>query len=139
MSAKTQYSPLITKLSWGSITVQQFDKDGHIHPSQTTTYRDAKLWPGGSRAWDWRETGTGHVRGIRAADLTELLSFDPEIIILSQGMLSFLKVPKRITDQISDSRPEIKVIVEASKRAHRTYNSLAKEGKKVAALIHSTC
>jgi hypothetical protein len=27
-------------------------------------YRDAKLFPGGSREWNWRETGTEHVPGI---------------------------------------------------------------------------
>jgi hypothetical protein len=29
------------------------------------TFKDAKLFPGGARAWDWRETGTGHVPGIQ--------------------------------------------------------------------------
>uniref|UniRef100_A0A8C8UKX9 Adipogenesis associated Mth938 domain containing n=2 Tax=Peromyscus TaxID=10040 RepID=A0A8C8UKX9_PERMB len=41
-------SPKIASLSWGQMKVQ----------GSTLTYKDCKVWPGGSRAWDWRETGT---------------------------------------------------------------------------------
>ncbi|XP_050010541.1 mth938 domain-containing protein isoform X2 [Alexandromys fortis] len=41
-------SPKIASLSWGQMKVQ----------GSTSTYKDCKVWPGGSRAWDWRETGT---------------------------------------------------------------------------------
>ncbi|KAM8923367.1 mth938 domain-containing protein isoform 3-T3 [Lycaon pictus] len=41
-------SPEIASLSWGQMKVQ----------GSTRTYKDCKVWPGGSRAWDWRETGT---------------------------------------------------------------------------------
>ncbi|KAF6332362.1 adipogenesis associated Mth938 domain containing [Rhinolophus ferrumequinum] len=41
-------SPEIASLSWGQMKVQ----------GSTKTYKDCKVWPGGSRDWDWRETGT---------------------------------------------------------------------------------
>jgi hypothetical protein len=41
-------SPQITHVSWGRLEVE-----GKAEP-----YKDAKLFPGGSREWDWRETGT---------------------------------------------------------------------------------
>uniref|UniRef100_A0A8I3WMN9 Adipogenesis associated Mth938 domain containing n=1 Tax=Callithrix jacchus TaxID=9483 RepID=A0A8I3WMN9_CALJA len=41
-------SPEIASLSWGQMKVQ----------GSNTTYKDCKVWPGGSRTWDWRETGT---------------------------------------------------------------------------------
>uniref|UniRef100_A0A2K6TYT5 Adiposis associated Mth938 domain containing n=1 Tax=Saimiri boliviensis boliviensis TaxID=39432 RepID=A0A2K6TYT5_SAIBB len=41
-------SPEIASLSWGQMKVQ----------GSNTTYKDCKVWPGGSRIWDWRETGT---------------------------------------------------------------------------------
>jgi hypothetical protein len=56
-------SPRITQLSWGRLEV-----DGD------QTFKDAKLFPGGAREWDWRETGTHHVPGIQPADLEELLA-----------------------------------------------------------------
>ena len=33
---------------------------GKIEVEGTGTLRDAKLFPGGAREWDWRETGTEH-------------------------------------------------------------------------------
>jgi len=36
----------------------------------------AKLFPGGLREWDWRETGTRHVPGIQHADVQELIEHD---------------------------------------------------------------
>jgi len=41
-------SPEVKSLSWGHMEV----KGG------ACAYKDCKVWPGGSRAWDWRETGT---------------------------------------------------------------------------------
>jgi len=35
--------------------------------------KDFKLYPGGGREWDWRETNTEHVPGIQHADVQELL------------------------------------------------------------------
>ena len=48
MAALTSSSPPITNLRWGQIEVEG------------RRYKDAKLFPGGSREWDWRETGTHH-------------------------------------------------------------------------------
>ena len=41
-------SPEIASLSWGHMKVK----------GCSSSYKDRKVWPGGSRAWDWRETGT---------------------------------------------------------------------------------
>ncbi|XP_032763321.1 mth938 domain-containing protein-like isoform X2 [Rattus rattus] len=46
-------SPKIASLSWGQMKVE-----GSI------LYKDCKVWPGGSPAWDWRETGTEHSPGV---------------------------------------------------------------------------
>ena len=40
-------SPRVVVLAWGKIEVEG-----------AGTFRDAKLFPGGAREWDWRETGT---------------------------------------------------------------------------------
>jgi hypothetical protein len=53
-------SPRITHLEWGAMEAEG------LAPA-----RDMKLWPGGGRAWDWRETGTHHVPGIQIADVEE--------------------------------------------------------------------
>ncbi len=41
-------SPEIASLSWGHMKVK----------GCSSSYKDCKVWPGGSRVWDWRETGT---------------------------------------------------------------------------------
>ncbi|CAG6008442.1 unnamed protein product [Menidia menidia] len=41
-------SPEIASVSWGHMLVK----------GCPSSYKDCKVWPGGSRAWDWRETGT---------------------------------------------------------------------------------
>ena len=56
-------SPRINHVSWGRLEVE-----GGAEP-----YKDAKLFPGGSREWNWRETGTSHSPGIQIADVQELL------------------------------------------------------------------
>ena len=48
-------SPKITKLEWGRMSVEGSEKE----------YKDLKVWPGGARAWDWKETGTRHLPGIQ--------------------------------------------------------------------------
>jgi len=68
-------SPKILSLSWGRVEVAGADR----------RYKDAKLFPGGSRAWDWTETGTHHVPGVLPADLEELLERGAEEVVLSRG------------------------------------------------------
>ncbi len=63
-------SPRITHMSWGRLEVGG------------KSFKDAKLYPGGAREWDWRETGTHHMPGIQPADLAELLEHGAEIVVL---------------------------------------------------------
>ena len=74
-------SPRITHLSWGRIEVEG-----------GRTFKDAKLWPGGVREWDWKETGTRHRPGVQPADVEELLERGAEVMVLSKGILQALQV-----------------------------------------------
>jgi hypothetical protein len=99
--------------------------------------RDAKLWPGGGRAWDWNETGTHHEPGIQPADVTELLDHQPEVLILSRGrQLRLQTSPETIA--LLDSR-HLEVIQVETGEAIAHYNRLVSEGSAVAALLHTTC
>jgi hypothetical protein len=81
-------SPQITHISWGRLEVK-----GKAEP-----YKDAKFFPGGSREWNWRETGTEHVPGIQPADVQELLDHGAKVVVLSQGMAECLRVPGETLD-----------------------------------------
>ena len=120
-------SPQIISLSWGRIDVE----------NARQPFKDAKVFPGGAREWDWRETGTRHRPGIQPADVQELLDHGAEVIVLSQGMLGALRVPSETRRWLDDLGLEYHI--------HRTpgavelYNRLAREGRRVAGLFHSTC
>jgi len=81
MSHVDSNSPRISHLSWGHIEVE-----GHA------PFKDAKVFPGGAREWDWRETGTRHVPGIQPADVRELIEHGARAVVLSTGIWQRLQV-----------------------------------------------
>jgi hypothetical protein len=101
------------------------------------TGKDFKLWPGGGRAWDWRETNTHHEPGIQPADVEELLEHGSSTIVLSRGMWLRLRTcPETLTLL---ERRGIDVRVEETTAAAEIYNELAARGERVGGLFHSTC
>ena len=123
--AQQQRSPRITRLSWGRL-----ETEGE------QSFKDAKLFPGGAREWNWRETGTAHVPGIQPADVEELIERGARVVVLSRGIYERLQV-----------RPEtLRLLRERGIRSHvlqtdeavRLYNELA-ETEPVGGLFHSTC
>jgi hypothetical protein len=119
-------SPRIFSLSWGILSV-----DGRVEP-----YKDAKLFPGGSREWDWRETGTRHSPGVQPADVQELIAAGARVIVLSCGMLNRLKTQPATLALLEARGIECHVL--QTQEAVAAYNDL-REHWKVGALIHSTC
>ena len=121
---RTAYPPRITHLSWGRLEVE----DG--------SFKDAKLFPGGSREWDWNETGTLHAPGIQPADVEELLEHGATVVVLSKGFHERLKVCQETLQMLEDKH--VSVHVEHTEGAVKLYNEL-REHVRVGALIHSTC
>ena len=119
-------SPRITSLSWGRIDVEGIGSG-----------KDVKLWPGGGRAWDWRETNTHHVPGIQPADVAELLDHGSTAVVLSRGMLLRLQTCDETLREL-DARG-IDVHVAETNEAAEIYNRLAASGVAVGGLFHSTC
>jgi len=104
-------SPRITDYSWGRLVVD--DRE---------TYRDAKLFPGGSREWRWKETGTDHVPGIQPADVQELLDHGAKVVVLSKGVRNALRVRSDTLELLK--RKDIVVHVSQTDAAIRLYNEL---------------
>lgn len=119
-------SPLILSVKWGGMEIEGLGRG-----------KDFKLWPGGGRAWDWHEHGTGHSRGIQVGDCQDLLDHGSKIIVLSRGMMLRLKINRRTISYLQER--DIEVRVEGTKKAVKLYNSLARQGKAVGGLFHSTC
>ena len=118
-------SPQITNLVWGEVE------------TDVGSFKDAKLWPGGGRSWDWKETGTSHRPGIQLADIRELLENGAEIIVLSTGQNQQLQIKDGVVELLK--KQDLNVYVQETNQAVETYNKLAEAGELVGALIHSTC
>jgi hypothetical protein len=118
-------SPQIERLSWGRIEVA-----GH------GTFKDVKLFPGGAREWDWRETGTRHSPGIQPADVEELLAHGARVVVLSRGMLTRLGIGRDTLRQLDAQGVPAHVL--PTKKAVAVYNELA-EAEPVGGLFHTTC
>ena len=118
-------SPVIEELSWGRLLVEG---GGRL--------KDAKLYPGGCREWDWRETGTRHSPGIQRADVEELLERGSRVVILSTGVLGRLQVPADTIAYLEERQVTVHKL--RSREAVRLYNRL-RSTERVGALIHSTC
>lgn len=116
----------ISAIEWGKIVI---DGDG--------TFRDVMLSPGHSNEWDWRKSNTHHVPGIQPSDVEELLQRGSEFIVLSRGMQLVLQTSRETIDLLD--KLQIPYVIEETMQAVATYNRLLMEGKRVGALIHSTC
>jgi hypothetical protein len=119
-------SPQIKHVSWGRL-----DVEGRAEP-----YKDAKLFPGGSCEWNWRETGTSHEPGIQPVDIQELLDHGAKIIVLSRGMKECLHVPSETLDFLKKHKVAAHVL--PTTEAVELYNQLA-EKEPVGGLFHTTC
>ena len=118
-------SPRITNFSWGRLVVDD-----------RTSFKDAKLFPGGSRKWDWKETGTDHVPGIKPADVKELLDHGAKVVVLSKGIYNSLGVRPDTIEMLK--KKGVYVHVFQTDEAIRLYNEL-RESEAVGGLFHTTC
>jgi hypothetical protein len=118
-------SPLISHLSWGHIEVEG-------HPP----FKDTKVFPGGAREWDWRETGTHHVPGIQPADVQELIEHGAKAVVLSKGIWERLNVCPETLEVLAKSGIEVEVL--QTEAAVERFNEL-RESMPVGGLFHSTC
>ncbi len=119
-------APAILEADWGRLLV-----DG-----QPAAFKDAKLFPGGARAWDWRETGTRHEPGVQPEDVVELLEYGVTAVVIGTGFEGRLKI-KPETLLLLKTRG-ITAYIDQTEQAVPLYNQLRNE-MAIGALIHSTC
>ena len=116
----------IIHLSWGQIKIEV----------SVEVYKDAKLFPGSSRAWDWNETGTRHTPGIQPVDVEELLQHGATVVVLSRGFYKRLKISNETNELLE--KMNIPYYILQTEKAVQRYNELRKL-EKVCGLFHSTC
>jgi hypothetical protein len=126
MKDPQKHSPRIADCCWGHVDVEGFG-----------SLKDAKLYPGGARAWDWRETGTRHDPGVQPADVVELLNSGAEVVVLSTGVFRRLGVCPETLLLLKTNNVACYVL--PTPEAVAAYNRLVETQAAVGALIHSTC
>ena len=119
-------SPRINRVEWGRLEVE----------GETEPYKDAKVFPGGSREWNWRATGTRHRSGIQIADVQELLEHGAKVVVLSRGMAECLHVPRETLNFLKERQIDVHVL--PTQHAVALYNKLART-EPVGGLFHTTC
>ncbi|MCL6437771.1 MAG: Mth938-like domain-containing protein [Rubrobacteraceae bacterium] len=118
-------APRVTGLSWGRIE------------TEIGSFRDARLFPGGAREWDWGETGTHHHPGVQPADVSELLERGAREVIIGCGFHGRLGVSPETRVFLEGHGIELHVL--QTPEAAALYERLCEEGRAVGALVHSTC
>jgi hypothetical protein len=126
LARAAERSPRIVDAGWGHITVEGAGR-----------CRDAKVWPGGGRAWDWNETGTRHHPGIQPADVQELLDHKPDVVVLSRGRQLRLNTCPETLALLGERGVRVEQC--ETGLAIELYNRLVEAGTAAAALLHSTC
>ena len=107
---------------------------GEIIIDRRRYFNDVIIFPDRVKSGWWRREG--HKLSIE--DLEEVLKERPQILIIGTGYSGLMKVPEEVKERLNSLG--IKVIVEPTREACRTYNAIMKsEGKKVIAALHLTC
>lgn len=125
MTPSRPASPRIAHLSWGRLEVEGFPP-----------FKDAKVYPGGARAWDWAETGTRHSPGIQPADVEDLIAHGARTVVLSKGVWERLQVCPETLELLAARGVAVEVL--QTEAAVERFNELRRSGP-VGGLFHSTC
>jgi len=95
--------------------------------------RDLIITLDGIRENWWRKEG----HKLHFEDLSDVLSNEVEVLVIGTGYYGLMEVPEEVKRQIEEKG--IKVVVEKTEDACKTFNKLLKEGKRVIAALHLTC
>nr|XP_059869736.1 mth938 domain-containing protein-like [Delphinus delphis] len=106
-------------------------------PGSTKICKDCKAWPGGSQAWDWRETRTERSPGVQPADVQEVVEKGVLTLVIGQGMSDGSKVPSSAVEYLRKQGIDVRVL--QTEQALKEDNALVTQGIRVGGVFHSTC
>jgi len=117
----------INKITWGNVIVDD-QKYGQVlivngQVSERDRARLKKLF------------GTTH--SIGNWEKKKLISGQPEVILIASGWHGVLKVDPEFKSHLASLKIKLKVVL--TPRVVKEYHQLVENGKKVNALIHTTC
>lgn len=119
--------PKIDKVSWGKVKVN--GKTYH----QVLIIGDEVL----ERESDKLHELFGTTHRLGDWEREKLVSGDPEIILIAAGWSGLVKIDEDFKNKLKEKKIELQVVL--TPQVVKRYNQLVKEGKRVNALIHTTC
>lgn len=114
---------MIESYSFGRMTVngKQYSADLIIYPNGRL--RDS---------W-WRKEG----HHLQLVDIMEVIDSKPDIIVVGTGASGLMKVADDLQNSLKGQG--VKLIAQPTGEAHKTFNKLVQQDKKVAGCFHLTC
>jgi hypothetical protein len=70
-------------------------------------------------------------------EVKKVLNLEPEVIVIGNGYGGVMKIDEEVKEEIENKN--IKLIIQTTKQAVKTFNKLLKEKKKIVGLFHLTC
>jgi hypothetical protein len=117
----------IDQIGWGQITVNGKEYHQVLIIGEEVFERDSTLLH--------RLFGTTHK--MSDLELKKLLEGKPEVVLIGSGWDGLVEVNQRLGTETQ--KLGIKMIVLKTTEAVEEYNKLVEQGKKINALIHTTC
>lgn len=119
--------PKINSTEFGSITIDDKKYDQVLIIGNKVEERDydklKELFQTSHKIGDW--------------EVAVLLKDNPEMVVIGTGQNGALSVEQKVIDILAQNK--IKVTIEKTPQAVITYNSAISAGKRVNAVIHTTC
>ncbi len=106
---------------------------GRIVVDGKTYTQDLIIFPDRVKSGWWRREG----HSLCLEDLEEVLKDPPEILVVGTGYAGLMRVPRDVKERLEEMG--IRVVVERTGKAYKTFNKLLSEGRKVVAALHLTC
>jgi hypothetical protein len=117
----------IEKVSWGKVKINNQVYHQALIIGNKVLERDK----------DKLQTLFGTTHEIGDWEQKELLSNDPDVILIASGWSGLLKVDEEFKKKVEDTGIELRVVL--TPKVAKEYNYLIIEGRKINCLIHTTC
>ena len=129
---KEQLKTKIQQTITGKFGMIEFYDFGQIVINGKRYTTDVIIFPDRIKDGWWRREG----HRLSIDDIKEVVQAKPEVLIVGVGFHGYMKVPNEVKEYFASKK--IKVIVENTREACKTYNRLAKS-KRIIAAFHLTC
>ncbi|UCE26275.1 MAG: Mth938-like domain-containing protein [Candidatus Coatesbacteria bacterium] len=122
-----------SKESTLSTVIIEAYKFGYIRVDGVEYDRDVVIFPDRVSPEWWRDEG----HNLSLNDLTEVLEYGPEVLVVGTGAHGVMKVPQTVAKELQTRGIELRAA--KTSEAVETFNELLAAGRRVVAALHLTC